>query len=121
MSKNLKNLKQALEIATVQRENHAHQVSGCWSISGKEFCEEYDLDYDQATEAQDEDNRDNLYDLVYDRKRQYADITGTIDMPEEVEDKIWQKAEDDFYFEVEAYGFWNDIVEQIENSLKGEN
>ncbi len=115
---NNKSLKQALNIALEQRSNHANQVSGCWSINGKEFCEKYELDYDEATEAQDEANRDSLYDLVYDRKRQYADITGTIDMPVEVEDKIWQKAEDDFYFETEAYAFWNNVVEQIERKEK---
>jgi hypothetical protein len=118
MSVTRKELLEALEIATNQAQNHAMQVSGCWSIDGKEFCEKYAfLNYDDAEEAQDEANRDSFYDFLYERKSQYRNITGSDEIPAEVEDQIWNKAESEFYFESESFAFWDDIRQQIQNYL----
>ena len=118
MSITRKELLEALEIATTQAQNHAMQVSGCWSIDGKEFCEKYEfLNYDDAEEAQDEANRDSFYDFLYERKSQYRNITGSDEIPPEVEDQIWNKAESEFYFESESFAFWDDVRQQIQNYL----
>lgn len=118
MSVTRKELLEALEIATNQAQNHAMQVSGCWSIDGKEFCEKYAfLNYDDAEEVQDEANRDSFYDFLCERKSQYRNITGSDEIPAEVEDQIWNKAESEFYFESESFAFWDDIRQQIQNYL----
>lgn len=118
MSITREELLKALETATNQAQNHAMQVSGCWSIDGKEFCEKYAfLNYDDAEEAQDEANRDSFYDFVYERKSQYRNITGSDEIPVEVEDQIWNKAESEFYFESESFAFWDDVRQQIQNYI----
>lgn len=107
----------AREKATEQASNHRNQVSGVWSIDGREFCEKYDLDYKAVVYAQDEQNREDFYDFVYERKKQYYDITGDKEIPAEVEDKIWDKAEAEFYFDTEATAFWDDVVEQLSQAI----
>lgn len=111
-------IKEAIKVATNQAECHAQQISGVWSISGKDFCDKYTfLNYDDAVEAQDEANREAFYDFVYERKAQYRNITGSEEIPVEVENQIWAKAESEFYFETESFVFWDDVRQQLQDFM----
>lgn len=100
--------KAAYETAHHQYRNHQDMVSGRWSIDGKEFCEKYHLDYDQARdyEMMNLDNDFEGYYVIEERKitKKIGKLT--------VNQEHWliDTLEETFDWEEEQSYFWYDLA-----------
>lgn len=101
---NYKEYCEAYKQANHQYACHSQQVSGVWSISGKEFCERYKLDYDRAIEYETEAVIDEFDDYYAEEataiRRKIGELT------EKQERTLQEHCEDNFYFDEEGEHFW---------------
>jgi hypothetical protein len=106
-----KELKEARKIALEQYRNHAAQVSGAWSINGREFCEQYGLDYEAARTASHEGF---VEDLDYEYRDTLADMQRKIgELSSEQREKLYAYIEDSSYEYEEGAYFWDAILQEI--------
>lgn len=106
-SKNVKGWR----IANEQAKNHAEQVCGCWSIRGDEFCEVYELDYEQAKDYECEQcSKDAERHYIYQELPRIENRVGKL--TEEQEEVLFAKCEQECA-EEEGYHFWDNLREQL--------
>lgn len=91
---------------------HINQVSGCWRINGKDFCEEHGLDYEQAITYEIEKDNNDFDVFLYEERSKIEKRIGTL--ADEQEDRLREWCEDNWYSDEEGGYFWEDVIEQLE-------
>lgn len=100
--------KEAYKAARHQYCCHRDMISGCWSISGKEFCEQYHLDYERARQYEHEQLQSDFDDLY---NEEYAKIRRKIGrLTDNQEHWLIDYLDESFDWEEEQVCFWYDLA-----------
>lgn len=100
--------KAAYKTARQQYRYHADMVSGVWGLDGKEFCDKYHLDYDQARDYE-MSQLDNDFDDFY--IEEHIKIRRKIGkLTDKQEQYLIDYLEKSFDWEDEQVYFWYDLA-----------
>lgn len=83
---------------------HDEGVSGCWSIDGEEFCERYNLDYDELRQYEDECTRNDFADYIVDEQAKIRRKIG--ELTDEQTMMLEERLGAEWDFEEEGSYFW---------------
>lgn len=107
--------KEAYKTARHQYRNHQDMVSGAWGISGREFCEQYDLNYEQARDYEIGQLDKDFDDCYIIEKRRIVKQVGELTPAQE--DHLMEQLERSFDWEEEQAYFWYDLAtDQLANA-----